>query len=423
MKDDNRKQINLSLQAMTGGLKVAQTKISALQSCQPIDAGQHSIVQEKTVLTIHSKKIKKILLFMIKNKIRLPIFAAISAALFSTATMASNGVEFTNQDWQVVCDNTRTCRLAGYQAENNSEFPISVLLIRRAGANAGVDGKVKLGGAKESSSKALMQLGNRHRISLFINGRDYGETKPFSAAAGSADLTPTQVKALLEALTKSSKIELVVRNSRWQLSDKGASAVMIKADEAQGRVGTPSAFINTDSAAKPNSTVLPPKSAPRLRFVMPNPKSVSNDNKRFAMKSSQLAALVTDTMKDVDKDCPNLSDKSPWRVSRLNGSQLMVQHDCWMGAYNSGAGIWVINDSKPYNPTLVTTNATDYDKGKITSIQKGRGIGDCLSKTDWIWTGKAFEKSHESTTGLCRMIEAGGAWQMPTYVTEVKMVR
>lgn len=423
MKDDNRKQINFSLQAMTGGLKVAQTKISALQSCQPIDAEQHPIAQEKTVLTIHSKKIKKILLFMIKNKIRLPIFAAISAALFSTATMASNGVEFTNQDWQVVCDNTRTCRLAGYQAENNSEFPISVLLIRRAGANAGVDGKVKLGGAKESSSKALMQLGNRHRISLFINGRDYGETKPFSAAAGSADLTPTQVKALLEALTKSSKIELVVRNSRWQLSDKGASAVMIKADEAQGRVGTSSAFINTDGAAKPNSTVLPPKSAPKLRFVMPNPKSVSNDNKRFAMKSSQLAALVTDTMKDVDKDCPNLSDKSPWRVSRLNGSQLMVQHDCWMGAYNSGAGIWVINDSKPYNPTLVTTNATDYDKGKITSIQKGRGIGDCLSKTDWIWTGKAFEKSHESTTGLCRMIEAGGAWQMPTYVTEVKMVR
>lgn len=351
------------------------------------------------------------------------MFAAISAALFSTATMASNGVEFTNQDWQVVCDNTRTCRLAGYQAENNSEFPISVLLIRRAGANAGVDGKVKLGGAKESSSKALMQLGNRHRISLFINGRDYGETKPFSTAAGNADLTPTQVTALLEALTKLSKIELVLRNSRWQLSDKGASAVMLKADEAQGRVGTSSAFINTDGAAKSNSTVLSPKSAPKLRFVAPNPKAVASDNRKFVMKSSQLAALMKSTMKDADSDCPNLSDKSPWRVSRLNGSQLLAQHDCWTGAYNTGAGIWVINDSKPYKPTLVTTNATGYDKGKITSVQKGRGIGDCLTKTDWVWTGKAFEKSHESTTGLCRMIEAGGAWQLPTYVTEVKMVR
>src|SRR5699024_11828724 len=51
-----------------------------------------------------------------------------------------------------------------------------------------VDGKVKLGGAKESSAKALMQLGNRHRISLFINDRDYGETKPYSVAAGHAEL-------------------------------------------------------------------------------------------------------------------------------------------------------------------------------------------------------------------------------------------
>ncbi|WP_261869496.1 DUF1176 domain-containing protein [Psychrobacter sp. JCM 18901] len=34
-----------------------------------------------------------------------------------------------------------------------------------------------------------------------------------------------------------------------------------------------------------------------------------------------------------------------------------------------------------------------------------------------------MKKSHESTTGLCRLIEAGGAWQLPTYVTEVKVVR
>ena len=122
-------------------------------------------------------------------------------------------------DWQVA-DNTRT-RLAGYQAENNSEFPVSVLLVRRAGANADVDGKIKLGGAKENSSKALMQLGSRHRISLLINGRDYGETRPFSAAAGNAELTATQVNALLEALTKTSKIELVCATPAGSCRIKG----------------------------------------------------------------------------------------------------------------------------------------------------------------------------------------------------------
>lgn len=67
------------------------------------------------------------------NKMRLPMLAAVSMALFGTASMVNAKTEFTSQDWQVVCDNTRTCRIAGYQAENNSEFPVSVLLTRRAG--------------------------------------------------------------------------------------------------------------------------------------------------------------------------------------------------------------------------------------------------------------------------------------------------
>jgi len=373
-----------------------------------------------TYSTIISNVIKKMPSLRIKNHVLIPMVAAMSTVLLSNVTMAHAGVEFVNQDWQVACDNTMTCRLAGYQAENNSELPVSVLLVRRAGANASVEGKVKLGGAKESSSKALMQLGDRHRISLFINDKNYGETKTFSATAGNAELTEAQVSALLNALTKSSKIELVLRNSRWQLSDKGASAVMLKADEAQGRVGTSNAFIDREGAAKPNSSVIPPKAVPKLRFVLPNSKAVSNNNKKFGMRSSQLATIMKGTMKEVDSDCPNLPDKSPWRINRLNGSQLLVQHECWRGAYNVGTGVWVMNDSKPYNPTLVTTSATGYDEGKITSVQRGRGIGDCLAKNEWIWTGKSFEKSHESTTGLCRLIAAGGAWELPTYVTEVR---
>ncbi|MEN2750878.1 DUF1176 domain-containing protein [Psychrobacter sp. FBL11] len=354
------------------------------------------------------------------NNIAASTLVAISAIALSSISNAA--VELTHQDWQVACDNTRTCRLAGYQAEN-SDFPISILLMRRAGSDANVIGKIKLGGTKESSTKALLQLGNRHRMSLFIDGKDLGETKPFSTVAGDAELTTTQVSALLEALTKSSKIELVMRNSRWELSDKGATAVMIKADEAQGRVGTPSALVSTNGTSKSNSNVLPPKPAPQLRLIVPNIRATSSRKEKFSMKSSQLSALTKGTIANVETDCPNLTDKSPWRISRLNGSQLLIQHNCWMGAYNAGTGMWVINDKKPYNPVLITTEATDYTNGKISSVQKGRGIGDCLNKIDWIWTGKSFVKSHESSTGLCRMIEAGGAWQLPTYVSEVNTLR
>lgn len=355
---------------------------------------------------------------------RVTKWAVISTLVISPISFistASAAVEFSNQDWQVACDNTRTCRLAGYQAENNNDAPVSVLLIRRAGSNAEVAGKVKLGGTKENSAKALMQLGNRHRISLFINDKDLGETKPLSNAAGDSDLTAAQVAALLQALTSASKIELVVRNSRWQLSDKGAAAVMLKADEAQGRVATASAFINSNAASRPNSSVLPAQSAPILRLIAPN--SNIKRHKKFSMKASQLSAIVGETMKNVSNDCPNLTDNSAWWVNRLNATQLLAQHNCWIGAYNSGNGAWVINDRKPYNPMLVTTNATDYSEGKLSAVQKGRGLGDCLSKADWVWIGERFVKSHESTTGLCRMVEAGGAWQLPTYVSEVKVSR
>ena len=298
-------------------------------------------------------------------------------------------------------------------------MPVSVLLTRRAGSSAKVTGKVKIGGAKESSTKALMQLGNRHRISLFINGKDLGETKPYANASGDSELTSAQVEALVNALSTSSNIELVFRNTRFQLSDKGSTAVMLKADEAQGRVGTPSAFVKTGSASRPNSSVLPAKPAPQLRLVKPDGKS---HNKKFTMKSSQLLELAKSTIDDSEY-CPNLSNDSGWRVYRLNQTQLLAQHSCWLGAYNAGSGMWVINDRKPYNPVLVTTRATDYAKGRISSAQKGRGLGDCMSQADWIWTGNRFVKSHESTTGLCRLIEAGGAWQLPTYVSNVKIAQ
>lgn len=347
-------------------------------------------------------------------------FAALAIGVATVMPVtATAAVEFTHHDWQVTCDNTLTCRLAGYQAENNSELPVSVLLVRRAGSNAEVVGKVKFGGAKESAAKSLMQLGNRHRISLFINDKDFGETKPFSTPSGDAELTATQVSALLDALSKSSKIEFVVRNSRWQLSDKGATAVMLKADEAQGRVGTASALV-TQGSNKPDSQILNAKPAPELRLVPPQ-SNPSLSTHKFSMKASKLATLMAATMKDVSNDCPNINDKTPWQVNRLNDSQVLVQHNCWTAAYNTGDGMWVINDHPPYNPTLITTSASSYNnKGTISAVQKGRGIGDCFSKTEWVWTGKSFSKSYEGTTGLCRLIEEGGAWDLPTYVTQVK---
>ncbi|RYZ84386.1 MAG: DUF1176 domain-containing protein, partial [Moraxellaceae bacterium] len=85
-----------------------------------------------------------------------------------------------------------------------------------------------------------------------------------------------------------------------------------------------------------------------------------------------------------------------------------------------GYGYWLINAQKPYQPQRITAAASDYADGIISADQKGRGLGDCWAHQAWTWNGQQFIHSAESTTGMCRMIELGGAWELPTRVTLVK---
>jgi hypothetical protein len=83
---------------------------------------------------------------------------------------------------------------------------------------------------------------------------------------------------------------------------------------------------------------------------------------------------------------------------------------CWRAAYNEGYGFWVIDSKLAGEPVLVTDSASDYSDGLISLGQRGRGIGDCWASAEWVWDGKAFTQSSESTTGMCRYIRAGGTW-------------
>ena len=41
----------------------------------------------------------------------------LALAVLSLPALAKTGVSFSHKDWEVVCDNTLTCRAAGYSAE------------------------------------------------------------------------------------------------------------------------------------------------------------------------------------------------------------------------------------------------------------------------------------------------------------------
>lgn len=333
------------------------------------------------------------------------------AAPSSTATSLS----FTHHDWQLVCDNTRTCRAAGYSSDGDPN-PVTVLLTRNAGSGQPVTGQVMLGdyGSDSSAAKlpAVLKLGMR------VNGRAVGQIVIETKSTMSADLSTAQVNALLAALPRASTIEWIGGGQSWQLSDKGAAAALLKMDEFQGRIGTTSALIR--KGPRGDEAVLPPLPAPVVVAVAPV-KPLPGDTEFAKKHGKALRAALLPSVKD-GGNCPKLTEpeegvQEELTVHRLSATKLLVSMPCWLAAYNFGSGFWVINNVPPFRPVLVTDSGSDYSDGSISASHKGRGLGDCWSTDTWTWDGKDFIHTESSTTGMCKLIAAGGAWSLPTLVS------
>ncbi|RRU02865.1 DUF1176 domain-containing protein [Stenotrophomonas sp. 278] len=341
---------------------------------------------------------------------RLPLACLLLAALLPAAHAAPlKGVEFTHNDWTLACDNTRTCRAAGYQNEDAGDDPVSVLLTRKGGPDQPITGQLMLGEYEESDLPST--------VSLQINGTSLGAVKD------STDFSAAQVSALLKALVKDSRIELIGNNGRrWALSDRGASAVLLKMDEFQGRLGTPGAIMRKGSRAE--ASVLPALPVPVVTLGKRVPTTAADE--ALGNVPALRAALAVATSADdcdalhPDQDTQFEREPHPITVKRLDSRRLLVSTVCWTGAYNIGSGYWVVNDRAPYQPRYITNLGADDDTRTITAAHKGRGLGDCWSTAAWAWNGSEYIQTDDANTGLCRLVAAGGAWQMPSLVSEVK---
>lgn len=318
---------------------------------------------------------------------------------------------FSHKDWELACDNTRTCRAAGYHEEDDGPNA-TILLTRAAGPNQPV--KVELQLADDERRPAPDQL------AMSIGGRSVGIVRP-DRKSSIFTLTDAQVRALLPALLKDARIAWTGKGTTWTISTAGANAVLLKMDEFQGRLETPGALVRKGS--KPESSALPALPAPVVR-----PGPVSQDKTPIKVSAAQTRDIKAALRKTVQEgDCEQLDSTSETagelEVLHFTKDKLLVSHTCWTAAYNMGDGYWVVDAKPPYSAVLVTTSATGYEDGTITSFQKGRGIADCVGSATWTWDGRAFTQTSDTTTGMCRQIAPGGAWDLPTLVTTVEKSR
>ena len=326
------------------------------------------------------------------------------------------GVSFVHYDWQLACDNTRTCRAAGYQPEGE-ERAVSVLLTRIAGPDQPVTGEVMLGNYNESD--VVAGLPAEFEFSLRIDGEAAGSVT-MDKDSLLAKMSAQQVAALLDALTRDSTIEWSARGEIWLLSDSGSTAVLLKMDEFQGRLDTPGALVRKGN--RPEHDVLPPLPVP----VMASPAPVgarAGDDALAATHSASLLAALRATLED-PYDCMPLTEARAGepilQINRLTADRILVSMTCAEGTYNDVTGFWLVSDTEPFTADLVTVAGTEYQDGSIYASSKQRGLGDCWSLERWTFDGRQFVHSSSSTTGLCREIAPGGAWSMPTLTMDIE---
>ena len=332
-------------------------------------------------------------------------------ALLPVVAMATSIKGIGNyQDWDLVCDNTGTCRMAGYQEKGDD--PVSILFTRAAGENATVEGKLTILPFGEADRD--VQVGQD--IEIWLNGKSLGKVKHISDDAPDK-LTEEQTKALLSGLKKESEIRLTYGKTTLKVSDKGAAAAMLKMDEFQQRLNMPSALIRQ---GQEKHAVLAPKVEPKIDAVSVNNRKTI-ELKRGEKQFNHVLALLRkahDGCVDEDLESQDIT------IYPLTQNKVLAEALCARAAYQYTNYYAVLDDklSKVEQVLADQYNEAGYDEKQgyafVRGIYKGRVIGDCWNSEDAVWNGKIFIRNSEWTTGSCKGF-TGGAWQLPIFVSDI----
>ncbi|MEN5071474.1 DUF1176 domain-containing protein [Stenotrophomonas sp. TWI1183] len=344
---------------------------------------------------------------------------ALSLAPVAAAAASSLGTSFFEHDWLLACDNTRTCRAAGFTADAPIAFS---LLFERAGgpdtrvtAMLGyVDGEEYAGAANGTPTPKPDGA-----LQLHVDGRPLGTVVP-TQHDRPATLSRAQADALLVALRRGAPIAIVdAAGSAWPISNRGATSTLLKMDAVQDRLDTPGALIQRGT--RPEASV--PPALPRP--VLNGPPRLAEARPADALlegRQDLIDALLDG--RDAQVVCGWDDDRiesTSLQVERLDQVNLLVSMACHVpGRFVTGPS-WVIRAQPPFEPVLVTRARVflKHPDAVLEEEMDERLLGRCGSGRSWVWDGTRFVVSREYVTGLCRAMP-GGFWHLATFETELR---
>lgn len=300
-------------------------------------------------------------------------------------------------DWVVACDNTRHCEMNSLYPgdepapEENSGYNAAISIERAAGPDGGFIVEVGV----SAKGGATVRIDN---VVIAKGGEGQGDFTVFRGA---------DAARIVAAMVNGKDLRVTNDNQLERATLSGSSAALRFMDAAQGRVGTVTAAVA--KGAKPASAVPAAVAPPPIRFVRPGgtPATITKAMRAIMEKRGDCAEVYAG----------GEGDPPAVEAYALGGGKTLALIPCGSGAYNFDTVPFIVSGGTmvpaKFDYAPGDTDATDgiamlinagWDEktAKLTSYDKGRGIGDCGAGQDYVWDGTMFRLVEATQMPDCR---------------------
>lgn len=300
------------------------------------------------------------------------------------------GIYQAYEDWVLACDNTGTCRAAGF-----SDDEVSLLLTRKGGTDADITATVFFPHQRPEKS-------DQSTAALIINHRPEGNLTNLSN--GYFLLNEDQCQTILTALHHNEKIDFLFNGKNKSFSVTDSTVVLTKMDTFQQRSGKENLLFQKDNN---NNTPRLPQDKPLIitQPVMTSPEIKSLNQQQLKAEAHWLPPEQEINCKKNDNDGTPLFNLIP-----VNNHYSLITMRCPDSTYTH---FWLTDNQFKHSPRLITTGATEYQKGRI--------YRSAFPEQTWVWNGHDFILSNENYDNAKqgKALAFNGAWSIPVFISEI----
>lgn len=311
-------------------------------------------------------------------------------------------------DWQVTCNNQNFC-----SARNTGLHQGLVMtLSRSAGARNDVNLRIDLGNL-ESADVKVPPIEARLRLDgepLVIQPNEW-KVSPHHLMTNN----PEAINSLLNAIGNGDKVTLA--DGAGVISLSGFKAALLFIDSQQKRIGSETAWVKKGDGPPLSVPPAPPLKEVTASMAAPGPLSHDELND----------LLDYGTWRMNNSQCSLDPLRREVRVFPLTDDKALMLTSCEAGAYNVVYLAWVVSRQKPFVARAIRlrlhfmpdSGSTDLElmnvgfdeHGKeLTTLAKGRGLGDCGVATRWRYDGQRFRLVRYAEEPACDGWHKAGGW-------------